>query len=67
MAHAAHFNMIAQDIVLDKKSYAVSIKGLIKHAADLLFSEKKEEVKQPLNYQLRELSPHMQRDIGMMR
>ena len=64
MAHAAHFNMIPQDLALDKKVYAVSIKGLIKHTKDILFSDKKET---SLNIQLRGLSPHILRDIGMMR
>lgn len=67
MAHAAHYNMIAQDLAFDKKAYAVSIKGLIKHAADIFFSEKEKKIEKPLNYQLRGLSAHMQRDIGMMR
>jgi len=67
MAHAAHFDMIGQNLVLDKKTYAVSIKGLIKHAKDILFSEQSPKIEKPLNYRLRELSPHMQRDIGMMR
>ena len=64
MAHAAHFNMIPQDLALDKKAYAVSIKGLIRHTKDILFSDKKET---SLDIQLRGLSPHILRDIGMMR
>ncbi len=63
MAHTAHFNMIPQDLALDKKAYAVSIKGLIKHAKDILFSDKKET---SLDIQLKGLSPHLLRDIGMM-
>ncbi|PKH06497.1 hypothetical protein [Moritella sp. Urea-trap-13] len=63
MAHAAHINMIPQDLALDKKAYAVSIKGLIKHTKDILFSDKKET---SLDIQLKGLSPHLLRDIGMM-
>jgi len=61
MAHAAHINMIPQ--ALDTKAYAVSIKGLIKHTKDILFSDKKEK---SLEVQLKGLSPHLLRDIGMM-
>lgn len=63
MAHTAHLNMIPQDLALDKKAYAVSIKGLIKHTKDILFSDKKET---SLDIQLKSLSPHLLRDIGMM-
>ncbi|QUM76737.1 hypothetical protein HWV00_11115 [Moritella sp. 24] len=63
MAHAAHINMIPQDLALDKKAYAVSIKGLIKHTKDIFFSEKKQT---SLDIQSRGLSPHLLRDIGMM-
>ena len=45
------------------KAYAVSIKGLIKHTKDILFSDKKET---SLEVQLKGLSPHLLRDIGMM-
>lgn len=46
-----------------KKTYPVSIKGLIMHFVDVLFG--KSSTKTPKNYDASLLSSHMRQDIGL--
>lgn len=46
-----------------KKTYPVSIKGLIVHLVDVLFGKKSSSV--AVNYDANLLSNHMRRDLGL--
>ncbi|MFA0086762.1 hypothetical protein BCU70_19380 [Vibrio sp. 10N.286.49.C2] len=63
MAQAMNIETIALAPSMDKKAYAVNIKGLIAHLLDIMFG--KGEVQN--TYYTNELSGHMQRDIGLNR
>ncbi|WED24424.1 hypothetical protein L3Q72_16225 [Vibrio sp. JC009] len=63
MAQVIHANNIPVHTSMDKRTYAVNIKGLIAHLLDVLFVEDSVEK----SYYSSELSDHMQKDIGMMR
>ena len=64
MAQAMNFDTLAApSTALDKKAYAVNIKGLIAHALDI-FSSGSKSVKQ---YNVADLPAHMQKDIGIYR
>ncbi|KLV03328.1 hypothetical protein ABT56_19565 [Photobacterium aquae] len=60
MAQAMNFDT---PVVMDKKAYAVSVKGLIAHALDILFSVKKT----PSYCDVKDLPVHLQKDIGVYR
>ncbi|EAS42857.1 hypothetical protein C9J48_11215 [Photobacterium profundum] len=63
MAQAINFDTIATPSALDKKAYAVNIKGLIAHAVDILFGGSET----PKQYNVSDLPVHLQKDIGMYR
>jgi len=63
MAQVMHANDIVVPTSMDKKTYAVNIKGLIAHILDILVG--KGEVEK--SYYSSELSGHMQRDLGINR
>ncbi|MCG7496472.1 hypothetical protein MHO82_06335 [Vibrio sp. Of7-15] len=63
MAQAINFDTIATTPAMDKKAYAVNIKGLIAHMVDILFG--KGEVTHSCN--AADLSAHLQKDIGIYR
>ncbi|MGF1682499.1 hypothetical protein L4D09_26520 [Photobacterium makurazakiensis] len=63
MAQAMNFDTIATTTALDKKAYAVNIKGLIAHALDIVFGGSKA----PKQYNVSDLPVHIQKDIGMYR
>ncbi|WCE31329.1 hypothetical protein [Vibrio sp. SCSIO 43137] len=63
MAQVMHANDIVVPTSMDKKTYAVNIKGLIAHILDILVG--KGEVEK--SYYSSELSGHMQRDLGIYR
>ncbi|OLQ71249.1 hypothetical protein BIT28_03545 [Photobacterium proteolyticum] len=63
MAQALNFDTIATPAAMDKKAYAVNIKGLIAHALDILFGGKKT----PKQYNVSDLPAHLQKDIGLYR
>ena len=63
MAQALNFDTIATSAAMDKKAYAVNIKGLIAHAFDIMFGGKKA----PKQYNITDLPAHLQKDIGLNR
>lgn len=64
MAQAMNFDTLAeQTTALDKKAYAVNIKGLIAHALDIISGGKKS----PKQYNVADLPVHLQKDIGIYR
>ena len=63
MAQAMQINPIAAPISMDKKTYAVSFKGLVAHLVDILFTHHSE----PRTHYASSLSGHMQKDIGLYR
>ncbi|MGC9403814.1 MULTISPECIES: hypothetical protein [Vibrio] len=63
MSQVMHLDTIAAPTSMDKKTYAVSFKGLIKHLLDILFVDNSE----PRAYYASDLSDHMQRDLGLTR
>ncbi|MGR5062828.1 hypothetical protein [Photobacterium sp. DNB22_13_2] len=63
MAQAMNFDTIATPTAMDKKAYAVTFKGLIAHAFDIVFV-RKGTTKQ---YNVSDLPAHIQKDIGMYR
>ncbi|WP_299013313.1 hypothetical protein [uncultured Photobacterium sp.] len=63
MAQAINFNTIATPAAMDKKAYAVNIKGLIAHALDIFWGSPKA----PKQYNVSDLSVHLQKDIGIYR
>ncbi|KLV10102.1 MULTISPECIES: hypothetical protein [Photobacterium] len=63
MAQAMNFDTIATSTAMDKKAYALNVKGLIAHALDILFGGKKA----PKQYSVSDLPVHLQKDIGMYR
>ncbi|MEF1290942.1 hypothetical protein [Vibrio sp. M260118] len=63
MAQAMQIGNIEAPISMDKKSYAVSFKGLIAHLLDILFTDNSE----PRAHYASDLSGHMQKDIGLYR
>lgn len=63
MAQAINFETIAATNSMDKKTYAVSLKGLMMHLLDILFG--KGDVEK--TYYAADLSGHMQKDLGLMR
>jgi hypothetical protein len=62
-AQAMQMGTIDAPISMDKKTYAVSFKGLIAHLLDILFTDNSE----PRAYYANDLSGHMQKDIGLYR
>ncbi|NOH81750.1 hypothetical protein F0231_18625 [Vibrio sp. RE86] len=62
-AQAMQIGTIEAPISMDKKTYAVSFKGLIAHLLDILFTDNSE----PRAYYANDLSGHMQKDIGLYR
>ncbi|EGA70774.1 hypothetical protein VISI1226_01575 [Vibrio sinaloensis DSM 21326] len=62
MAQAMQIGTINAPISMDKKTYAVSFKGLIAHLLDILFTDNS-----PRAYYANDLSGHMQKDIGIYR
>lgn len=63
MAQALNFDTIATNVVMEKKAYAVNIKGLIAHALDILFGGESA----PKQYNVSDLPAHLQKDIGLYR
>ncbi|MEH0688214.1 hypothetical protein H4F05_05075 [Vibrio cholerae] len=63
MAQAMQMGTLNPTISMDKKTYAVSFKGLIAHLLDILFTDNS----QPRAYYADQLSGHMQKDIGLYR
>ncbi|MCQ1060223.1 hypothetical protein ACQKPX_13660 [Photobacterium sp. DNB23_23_1] len=63
MAQAMNFDTIATPTAMDKKAYAVTFKGLIAHAFDIVFGRKET----PKQYNVSDLPVHIQKDIGMYR
>ncbi|ADT88485.1 hypothetical protein J0676_15310 [Vibrio sp. Vb2880] len=63
MAQAMRLGTVTAPTSMDKKTYAVNFKGLMKHLVDILFVDDK----QTRTYHSAELSSHMQRDIGLSR
>ena len=63
MAQVMHANTISVPTSMDKKTYAVNIKGLIAHLLDVLFVQESVET----TYYSSDLSDHMQKDIGISR
>ncbi|PSW20195.1 hypothetical protein C9I98_09065 [Photobacterium sanctipauli] len=66
MAQAMNFDTIATETAMDKmdkKAYAVNIKGLIAHALDIFFGGSKA----PKQYNVSDLPAHIQKDIGLYR
>tara|TARA_Y100001956_G_scaffold79793_2_gene93590 strand:- start:570 stop:761 length:192 start_codon:yes stop_codon:yes gene_type:complete len=61
-AQAMQIGTIDAPISMDKKTYAVSFKGLIAHLLDILFTDNT-----PRAYYANDLSGHMQKDIGIYR
>ncbi|CAM2897105.1 hypothetical protein [Vibrio rarus] len=63
MAQVMHINTIAVPSSQEAKSYSIDFKGLMMHLVDILFGKG-----QPSKtYYARDLSDHMQKDLGMMR
>ncbi|CAK4075846.1 hypothetical protein OH458_11205 [Vibrio sp. MarTm2] len=62
MAQAMQIGTINAPISMDKKTYAVSFKGLIAHLLDILFTDNT-----PRAYYANDLSGHIQKDIGLNR
>lgn len=63
MAQVIHVNSMSVPISMEKKIYAVNIKGLIAHLLDILFAASESEKA----YDSSDLSIHLQRDIGIRR
>ncbi|CCN32890.1 conserved hypothetical protein [Vibrio nigripulchritudo SO65] len=63
MAQVMHIETMAAPGSMGKKAYALNFKGLIAHLLDILFVESKAEPK----YNVGQLSPYLQRDIGLNR
>jgi len=63
MAQVMNFDTIATPTAMDKKAYAVNIKGLIAHVVDILFGGSKA----PKHYNVSDLPSHLQKDIGIYR
>jgi len=63
MAQAMNFDTIATPTAMDRKAYAVNIKGLIAHALDIIFGGPKK----PKQYNVSDLPAHLQKDIGIYR
>ena len=63
MAQVMQMGAIETPISMDKKTYAVSFKGLIAHLLDILFTDNSE----PRAHYVSDLSGHMQKDIGLYR
>ncbi|WP_428775005.1 hypothetical protein [Vibrio sp.] len=63
MAQAIHVESIATPTSMDKRTYAVNIKGLIAHLLDILFVDNTPSE----TYYANELSSHMQKDLGIGR
>ncbi|EGA66096.1 hypothetical protein L1D54_22230 [Vibrio brasiliensis] len=63
MAQVMQMGTIEAPISMDKKTYAVSFKGLIAHLLDILFTDNSE----PRAQYASDLSGHMQKDIGLYR
>ncbi|MDX1302835.1 hypothetical protein [Photobacterium sp.] len=63
MAQVMNFDTIATPTAMDKKAYAVNIKGLIAHVLDILFGGSKT----PNQYNVSDLPSHLQKDIGLYR
>lgn len=63
MAQAMNFDTIATPTAMDRKAYAVNIKGLIAHALDIIFGSSKS----PKQYNVSDLPAHLQKDIGLYR
>ncbi|WP_456294553.1 hypothetical protein M1D72_03660 [Vibrio sp. AK197] len=62
MAQTLQFDSVATTHSMDRKTYSVSVKGLIAHLMDILFTDTT-----PRSYYTNELSGHMQKDIGVYR
>ncbi|MDT8866073.1 hypothetical protein [Vibrio fluvialis] len=63
MAQAMYLGTVTAPTSMDKKTYPVNFKGLMKHLVDILFVDSQ----QTRSYYSAELSSHMQRDIGLSR
>ncbi|MCG3722043.1 hypothetical protein EXA23_09175 [Vibrio cincinnatiensis] len=63
MAQVMRLGSASAPTSMDKKTYTVNFKGLIAHFIDILFVESHSAH----CYHAGELSPHIQRDIGLMR
>lgn len=63
MAQAMNMGTITAPTSMDKKTYTVNFKGLIKHLVDILFVDNSS----PRSYYQNDLSGHMQKDIGLYR
>ncbi|MGF1734518.1 hypothetical protein [Photobacterium satsumensis] len=63
MAQAMNFDTIATPDAMDQKAYAVTFKGLIAHAFDIVFGRKGVSKQ----YNVSDLPVHIQKDIGMYR
>lgn len=60
MAYVTNYNSIATSHSMDKKTYYVNFKGLIKHLMDILFTQHSSHT-----YYVDELSGYIQKDIGI--
>ncbi len=63
MAHTMQFDNAVVSTSMDRKTYPVNFKGLIKHLMDILSVESHQKP----HYHAADLSAHLQRDIGLIR
>ncbi|WP_318517088.1 hypothetical protein [Photobacterium leiognathi] len=63
MAHTFDIDAASPLTAQDKRSYEITIKGLIAHLYDLVFNRSKKTVA----YSIEDLPVHLQKDIGLYR
>ncbi len=64
MLHAIPANNASLSTSMERKSYPVNVKGLMTHLRDILFVEFNTGVRSGY---AEELSPHLQKDLGVYR
>ncbi|MBY3787905.1 hypothetical protein HPQ32_05555 [Photobacterium carnosum] len=64
MAQAFDFDSIPTSVMNDQKTYALTLKGLLVHASDILFSRSASKL---AVRNISDLPLHIQKDIGIYR
>lgn len=64
MAQVFDFDSIPASVFNDKKTYSLTLKGLLVHARDIVFSR---SVSVPKTCNISYLPLHLQKDIGLYR
>ncbi|PSU76012.1 hypothetical protein C9J21_11895 [Photobacterium phosphoreum] len=64
MAQVFDFDSIPTSVMNDQKTYSLTLKGLLVHARDILFSR---SVSKPATRNISDLPLYIQKDIGLYR